>query len=62
VQVLLGQGMHPVGYHRIVDVIEHSDIESYFAELRHAIRELVDWMPERSKSVGKNCRAVAPVS
>jgi tryptophan halogenase len=57
VQVLQGQGIHPEGYNPIVDVIGREDIESYFTELRQAIRQLVERMPEHGAFLRGHCGA-----
>jgi len=48
VQVLQGQGIHPGGYNPLVDVIESSDIDAYFDQVRHVVLQLVERMPRHS--------------
>lgn len=57
VQVLQGQGMHSEGYHPIVDVIERSDIETYFTNLRRSIGQLVERMPTHAQYLQDHCHS-----
>ena len=57
IQVLLGQGIIPVGYDPLVDVTPEPDIERYLADVETVIGKCVALMPSHADYVAKACPA-----
>jgi len=58
-QVLIGQGAEPTGYHPIADTIEADDLAEYMRTIELLYAREVDAMPGHADFVGRHCRAAA---
>lgn len=56
-QVLLGQGCVPVGYHPIADQLSCGELERFLSDLRTAAARAVETMPSHSAFIAANCAA-----
>ena len=57
IQVLLGQGIIPVGHDPLVDVTPEPDIERFLADVETVIGKCVALMPSHTDYVAKVCSA-----
>ena len=66
VEVFLGQGITPRGYHPLVDTLAESRIEEFLGNVRKTIRLCVDSMPGHAAYVAEQCpsavRAMPPAA
>lgn len=56
-QVLVGQGLWPKGYHTLADVYGEQDIAAHLEQVRDVIRRCVELMPTHEQFIAANCRA-----
>jgi tryptophan 7-halogenase len=57
IQVLVGQGIVPEGYHPIVDQIAEPDLARYLASIEGTISRCVDAMPPHQAFIDRYCAA-----
>lgn len=57
VQVMHGQGLHPRGYHPLVDQRSEVDIAAFLANVEHVIKACVDVMPSHDEFIAATCAA-----
>ena len=58
-QVLIGQGLEPKGYHPIADTIEAEDLAKYMRTIELLYAREADAMPGHADFVARHCQAVA---
>ncbi|MBY0563841.1 MAG: tryptophan 7-halogenase [Hyphomonadaceae bacterium] len=56
-QVMLGQGVDPVGYHPMADQLSEADLHRFLSDLRTVIDRAVDAMPTHEAYIAANCAA-----
>jgi tryptophan halogenase len=54
-QVLLGQGLQPQGYHPLVDSLDEADIASYLQGVQGLIARCVEVMPAHGQFIADRC-------
>ncbi|GAB3382475.1 tryptophan halogenase family protein [Lysobacter fragariae] len=59
VQVMFGQGIHPRGYHALVDLFPEEKIAQYLESVRGVIGNCVQAMPTHDAFIKANCAASA---
>ncbi|MFO3705808.1 tryptophan halogenase family protein [Xanthomonas codiaei] len=59
VQVLVGQGIVPTGYHPLVDQVPDTDAEGFLASVAQTISRCVDVMPSHQQFIDRYCKAPA---
>jgi tryptophan halogenase len=57
VQVMLGQGLKPRGYHPMVDLLTHAELTEFVSGIRNVIDKCVEVMPSHEEFIAKNCAA-----
>lgn len=57
VQVMVGQGILPQGYHPLVDQVPDTDAEGFLASVAQTISHCVDVMPTHQQFIDRYCRA-----
>ncbi len=57
VQVMLGQGIKPRGYHPMVDLLTPAELTDFVSGVRNVIDKCVDVMPSHEEFIAKNCAA-----
>jgi tryptophan halogenase len=57
VQVMLGQGLRPAGYHSLVDTLPQAELEKMLASVRRATLDVARQMPSHEDFITKNCAA-----
>ena len=57
VQVMLGQGIHPQGYHPMVDLLTHDELNEFVGSIKNVLDKCVDVMPSHAEFIAKNCAA-----
>ena len=60
IQVMLGQGVIPVGYDPLVDIRSVPQVVQYLANIEHVIAKCVDVMPSHADYVAKFCGTREP--
>ena len=60
VQVMVGQGYLPVGYHPAVDLVADKELFELEASVRGVIKNCVDTMPTHEQFIARNCAAPPP--
>lgn len=60
VQVMLGQGLMPNGYHPIVDLMSRSELESFIQSIRQPIDQALSVMPTHGDYLQRYCKAAVP--
>ncbi|QSX79343.1 tryptophan halogenase family protein [Agrilutibacter solisilvae] len=55
VQVMLGQGIAPRGYHALVDIYPEARITEYLDSVRHVIGNCVEAMPSHDAFIARYC-------
>jgi len=58
-EVMVGQGIHPRGYHPLVDVMPAEEIHRRLEEIRGVVAKSVDYMPDHSEFIRAHCAAPA---
>jgi tryptophan halogenase len=56
-QVMIGQGIEPVGYHPMADQLSSAELERFLTDLRTVIAKAADAMPAHGDFVAANCAA-----
>ena len=56
-QVMLGQGVEPQGWHPAADALREADLQRFFQDIRTLIGRAVAGMPSHEKFIADNCRA-----
>ncbi len=56
-QVMYGQGIHPSGYHPLVDAKPEELVARMLDDVRKVMHGVVDLMPSHEEFIAKNCRA-----
>ncbi|MEZ5920048.1 MAG: tryptophan halogenase family protein [Parvularculaceae bacterium] len=56
-QVLIGQGIIPEGYHPAADELAQNDVQEFFLNVRRLIGHAVDSMPSHEDFIAQNCPA-----
>jgi tryptophan halogenase len=56
-QVLLGQGVDPIGYHPMADQLSEADLEGFLTHLQMVIAGAVDRMPTHEAYIASHCAA-----
>lgn len=56
-QVLVGQGLWPKGYHALADAHSEQAIAAHLQQVRGAIARCVELMPTHAQFIAANCRA-----
>jgi tryptophan halogenase len=56
-QVMLGQGIRPKGYHALVDHMPQAELERMLANVRKVVAEVARQMPSHEEFVAKHCAA-----
>ncbi len=59
-QVLIGQGIEPQGYHPLADTITATEMDEYFANMRTLIGRAVAAMPRHADFIARHCAAPNP--
>lgn len=57
VEVMLGQGISPRGYHPLVDVMSNVDFERRIDHIKRVVDTAVNYMPDHSDFIEKNCKS-----
>jgi tryptophan halogenase len=57
VQVMIGQGIVPAGYHPLVDAVPEKELEQLAESVRGVIGSCVAAMPEHEQFIARYCRA-----
>lgn len=60
IEVMIGQGIVPRGYHPIVDQVPDEDLYRYVAGVGDTISQCVDAMPMHQAFIDRYCKAEAP--
>jgi tryptophan halogenase len=60
VQVMLGQRIHPRGYHPAVDLIADSELDELVGGVKKVIANCVDAMPRHEQFIARYCAADKP--
>jgi len=58
VQVMLGQGIMPRGYHPVVDWVSDDDLKSFVETVEKLIARCVAIMPRHEDFIARHCAAV----
>ncbi len=56
-QVMHGQGIRPVGYHPLVDLLSKAEVTEYLASVQDVIQKCVAVMPTHAEFIAQNCAA-----
>jgi tryptophan halogenase len=56
-QVMLGQGMEPNGYHPLADRVTSDQLNGFLGNIKRIIGEAVNKLPPHSEYIAKNCAA-----
>lgn len=59
VEVMLGQGLYPKGYHPLVDVVPPEEFSRRIAHVRRVLDAAVDYLPSHNEFITQNCNAKA---
>lgn len=59
-QVLLGQGIEPRGYHPLADQLPDHDLAQFMSMIRQVIEHEVGAMPAHAEFVARHCSAASP--
>jgi tryptophan halogenase len=57
VQVMVGQGLVPTGYHPLVDAVPDAELEQFTESVRQVIASCVAAMPAHEQFIDRYCRA-----
>jgi len=57
VQVMIGQGILPRGYHPMVDLMPENDLRQFMTSVRQVIASCVDAMPAHEAFIARHCAA-----
>jgi tryptophan halogenase len=56
-QVMVGQGIQPRGYHPLADLRPEAEVAAYLQNVEHVIAKCVNAMPQHSEYITKHCAA-----
>jgi tryptophan halogenase len=57
VEVMLGQGLQPKGYHPLVDVVPPEEFDRRMAHIKRVLDNAVDYVPSHSQFIAEHCAA-----
>jgi tryptophan halogenase len=57
VEVMLGQGLFPKGYHPLVDVLPAEEFDRRLAHVKRVLDTAVDYVPLHQKFINDNCKS-----
>jgi tryptophan halogenase len=57
VQVMIGQGIMPTGYHPLVDQMDDTTLEGFMRSVREVVAGCVDVMPMHAAFIARHCAA-----
>jgi tryptophan halogenase len=57
VEVMLGQGLFPKGYHPLVDVLPADEFDRRIAHVKRVLDTAVDYLPTHEKFINDNCKS-----
>lgn len=60
IEVMVGQGIEPNGYHPIVDQVPEAELHRFVAGVGKTIATCVDAMPMHQQFIDRFCKADAP--
>lgn len=60
VQVLIGQGIDPAGYHPMADALPAADLQRFLGDLQRLLATVSAAMPTHEAFIAANCAATAP--
>ena len=61
VEVMIGQGITPQGYHPLVDTLSEARIAQFLDNVRSTIRRCADSLPMHAEYVAQQCASALPV-
>jgi tryptophan 7-halogenase len=56
-EVMHGQGLHPIGYHPIVDVLNREEIVQHLDSVEQVIARSAEYMPSHAEFIARHCAA-----
>ena len=59
-QVMLGQGIEPQGYHPMVDLLTDQEVARFVAGVKSVIEKSAEMMPAHADFIAKHCTAAIP--
>jgi tryptophan halogenase len=57
VEVMLGQGLYPNGYHPLVDVVPDDEFARRMAHIKRVLDTAVDYLPRHEEFIAQHCKA-----
>ena len=54
---MLGQGLVPIAYHPVADVMSDEDLREYFGKMKKYVSGVVDALPRHTDYLNTYCRA-----
>ena len=57
IQVMLGQGIEPEQYHRVVDVMDDEELDRFLKQIKSNVESTVSQLPEHQAYVEQYCKA-----
>lgn len=57
VEVMLGQGLYPKGYHPLVDVMSDEEFDRRMAHVKRVLDTAVDYVPAHKEFIDNNCKS-----
>ena len=57
VEVMLGQGLYPNGYHPLVDVVPDDEFARRLAHIKRVLDTAVDYLPRHEEFIAQHCKA-----
>ena len=57
VEVMLGQGIHPKGYHPLVDVVSSDEFTRRITHIKKVLDTAIDYLPSHENYITQNCKA-----
>ena len=57
VEVMLGQGLYPKGYHPLVDVVPDAEFNRRMAHIKRVLDTAVDYLPAHAQYIAEHCVA-----
>jgi tryptophan halogenase len=61
IEVMIGQGIAPLGYHPIVDQVPEEELNRFVASVGSTISKCVDAMPPHQAFIDRFCKATPPI-
>ena len=59
-QVMIGQGIVPKGYHALADLLPEEEVAGYLKHVEEVIARCVEVMPDHGAYVARHCQAPVP--